>query len=273
MGKIKIKLKEIHGVHCILGHYSRFGERFTFCLYHVDGLLIDTGPSFARKEITEAVDSLGSTRMITLTHFHEDHSGNAAWFAERYEIPVYMSERTAETMRKPQIPFYRRRVWGDLVTVVGKVLGNKLSTPKHEFDVFPTPGHSHDHVSFVAEQQGWLFSGDLFLNRRLHFGTPEESVPELIQSIDRALSYSFQPLFCGHSGVSEHGREALEGKKQFLVNLREKTVKLSEKGYTGKQIARKLLPRQLLLKSFSGGELSPVHLIRSIVNERQGGNL
>lgn len=268
MGKIKVEIRDVQGVKCIIGRYTRFGERFSFCMYYIDGLLIDTGPSRAWKAIEEAIGSL-KPEMIALTHFHEDHSGNAARLSEKFGIPVYMSEETAEIIRRPRIPFYRRKVWGDLAPVQGKIVKRQLSTPHYTFEVFPTPGHSDDHISFVEQEKGYLFSGDLFLNRRLHFGTPEESVPKLIASIDRALSYKFNTLFCGHSGVSEMGREALKAKKRFLQELTEKTFRLSEKGYTGKQIARKLLPRQWLLESFSGGELSAIHLIRSIVRERE----
>ncbi|MFC7440219.1 MBL fold metallo-hydrolase [Laceyella putida] len=270
MNKNQVTLKKFGEVGSIQGRFIRFGTPFTYCLYFVDGLLIDTGPPRHRKEITRLTDSL-DIKMIGLTHFHEDHSGNAAWLSRRYQVPVYMGRKTAQILQHPPlIPFYRRYVWGQMESVQGEVLPNELVTSNHRFLVIPSPGHAKDHCCFVEMERGWLFAGDLFLGKRLYYGLRDESVPDMIQSIDSVLCHSsVQTLFCGHAGIVEEGREALSAKKAYLEQLVKRTKELAGAGVGEREIAKELLPRHPLLEWISGGEMAPVHLIRSILKENR----
>lgn len=63
--------------------------------------------------------------------------------------------------------------------------------------------------------------------------------------------------------VIQNGPEALRSKKDFLEQLVETSRKLFEQGYSERQIASKLLPRNIMLEIMSRGEMSPTHLIRS----------
>jgi endoribonuclease LACTB2 len=265
---IKVTIKEEQEVKAFQGKFSFFGHPFTFCCYSVGGLLIDTGPKKARREITEFAEHV-KPKMIVLTHAHEDHSGNANFLSERLGIPVMMSEATAQIMKKSQpIPFYRRLVWGHRERVKLSHLVNELQTEMGTFEVVPTPGHTKDHIVLVNETKEWLFSGDLYLNRRLHYGLREESIPDMMRSIDHVLDYSFDTLFCGHAGIVIDGREALKQKAYFLQKLTEDTWKLAQKGLPDKHIARKLLPRHPAIESFSFGEMSAIHLIQSILSNK-----
>lgn len=38
-----------------------------------------------------------------------------------------------------------------------------------------TPGHSKDHTVFLEPQQGWLFSGDLYLGGRIKYFRVDEN--------------------------------------------------------------------------------------------------
>jgi endoribonuclease LACTB2 len=265
---IKVTIKEEQEVKAFQGRFSFFGHPFKFCSYSVGDLLIDTGPKKARREITEFADHM-KPKMIVLTHAHEDHSGNANWLSERFEIPVIMSEATAEIMKKNQpIPFYRRLVWGQREKVKLSQLMNDLQTELGPFEMVPTPGHTKDHIVLVNETKKWLFSGDLYLNRRLHYGLREESIPDMMSSINNVLNYSFNTLFCGHAGIVKDGREALKQKSYFLQKLTEDTWKLAQIGLPEKYIARKLLPRHPAIESFSFGEMSAIHLIQSILSNK-----
>ena len=39
-----------------------------------------------------------------------------------------------------------------------------IKTEHHNFQVIETPGHCPDHVSLYEPEQGWFFSGDLFVS-------------------------------------------------------------------------------------------------------------
>lgn len=268
MPKVQVETRVIGDVHAFKGQYKRFGYPARFCLYYVDGLLIDTGPPHARRAVCSWLEDKPLDRIV-LTHFHEDHSGNAGELSRRHKVPVLMGGETARILSDPpRLPLYRRVVWGQMDAVSGRTLSDPLETAKHRFRVVPTPGHTADHVAFVEEEKGWLFAGDLFLSNRLIYGMRGESVPQLIDSLRRVLAYPVQTLFCGHSGVVSDGRSALEKKLRFLEWLREESCRLADRGLSPREISRRLLSGGKMMEWVTLGEFSPVHLIRSIVEKR-----
>ncbi|MEW6547192.1 MAG: MBL fold metallo-hydrolase [Bacillota bacterium] len=44
------------------------------------------------------------------------------------------------------------------------VIPDRLYTGRYRFAVLHTPGHSDDHICLLEPDEGWLFSGDLFLS-------------------------------------------------------------------------------------------------------------
>lgn len=44
------------------------------------------------------------------------------------------------------------------------VIPDRLYTDRYRFAVLHTPGHSNDHICLLEPDEGWLFSGDLFLS-------------------------------------------------------------------------------------------------------------
>lgn len=239
-----------------------------FYCYLVDGLLIDTGPVHARAKLFPLISGFRPDAIV-LTHHHEDHTGNAAFFAERWDVPVHLTERTMKELESLSIPLYRRVVWGEIPERLtgGIKLGKSLEWTGGSLRVIPTPGHSEDHVALLDERRGWLFSGDLFVSARMASGFRFESVPVMIRSIEQVLKLSFETVFCAHAGVVPNGRKALEKKLEFLKLFSEEVKDLAGKGWTAEEISRKWFPPQRLVTWFSGGEMSPVHLVESVLRE------
>ncbi|MDR6226042.1 MBL fold metallo-hydrolase [Desmospora profundinema] len=264
-----MNIHEDQGIYALQCRTSFLGHPFQVWLYTVDGVLLDTGPPRARSVVTDFVDTHPPWEIL-LTHYHEDHSGNAAFLSERYGAPVWMGKETARLAARPShIPFYRRVIWGQMDAVRGRVVADKIRTRRHVFRPVITPGHSHDHVAWLEEERGWLFSGDLFVATRLAYGMKEESVPLMIQSLRHVLSLPVERVYCCHAGIIAEGRHALEKKLHFLEHLQDRTITLHRQGKTIEQITFALLEKRRLVEWFSRGEMSPMHLIRSIVT-REG---
>lgn len=267
MAKYEMSVIEYDKVKLINGKTTYFGSIYTFCMYFVNGLLIDTGPAKARLQITKILDQL-KPKAIVLTHFHEDHSGNAQYFSKRYDIPIYMHELTAEIMKTSfPLPFYRRNIFGHVEATSGILLKDELDLFDHQYQIMFTPGHSHDHICLFEKEQGWLFSGDLYLATKLNYGMREESVPQLLHSIEKILQCSLESMFCGHAGFVEESKERLIKKRDFLQQLIDDSMQLYESGYSPEEIAVQLLPKNRLLELFTRGEMAPVNLIRSIIKD------
>ncbi|WP_185956194.1 MBL fold metallo-hydrolase [Melghirimyces algeriensis] len=267
---IKIKLnqlqeKEVTALRCQIDF---LGNRFRVFVYYIDEFLIETGPARIRKQVETFVKEW-ELKGAAVTHFHEDHAGNAAYLAKRYHLPVYMGEKTAKVMTSPpQIPFYRRVVLGSLEPVLGEPR-KKIETKHFCFQAVPTPGHTEDHITWVEEEQGWAFTGDLYLGTRLTYGFRDESISKLIDSIRKLQRYPIKTVFCSHAGIISEGPKALKQKQDFLEWLCEETLHLHDQGAPTQEIVRRLLKKRPGLVLISNGELAPIHLIRIIIKENQ----
>lgn len=266
MSKLQIEQMQQGEVDALQFRFNFFGNGFRICVYHVEGLLLETGPRRVRKQMKEFAEVI-QPRAIALTHFHEDHSGNAGFLSGQGRIPVWMGRQTAEILSDPpRIPFYRRLVWGSIDPVQGEDR-DVIETDRFRLRAVPTPGHAEDHIAWVEEEQGWAFTGDLFLGTRLNYGLREESLTALAASIRRLLEFPIRTVFCSHAGVVPEGAKSLEKKLDFLDWLREETLRLHRQGAQPGEIASRLLKKTPGLVWFSRGELSPVHLIRTILRE------
>lgn len=271
MRHIYIERNRYDEVDGIRGKYQVLGQKMSFCSYTVDGLMIDSGPVKARKAILHFAEQMKPC-MLTLTHHHEDHAGNISLLNQWYQASIYLTKPTAEILKQGlKLPYYRRLSYGpSLSPIIGTVYEqDQLETERFKFQLIHTPGHTEDHYCFYEPQQGWLFSGDLYLAPKLHYGMRGESMPKLIQSLRMILQCSFEVLFCGHAGIVYNPISLLQRKLNYLEELQGNVQDLLQKGMNPQQIVKELLPMNRAVELISNGELSPVHLIQSFVEENQ----
>ncbi len=233
-------------------------------LYLVNGVLIDTGPvklsaiivPFLVKQEIEAV---------LLTHYHEDHSGNAPYLAGR-GIPVYINPSAIERCRdKTRLPMYRRIFWGNREAFSPHPLDEKLAAGNVTFKPVPTPGHVFDHRSFYLPEKGFFFTGDLFVTRRPRMVLNTENTPRMIEDLKTVLRYDFSTVFCGHAGIVHRGREVLQEKLDYLQDIQGKVLSYHDQGLDVPEIIRKLSPGKLHLEYLSCKEWASEHMVRSII--------
>lgn len=236
-------------------------------LYCIDDILIDTAQPLMRKAVVEVLCDRKISRIV-LTHHHEDHSGNAAVLKEMRKIPVYADPRARGKMRNGfRILPYQYVMWGrpgtlDVLPLDGKIEGNKYTlTSVH------TPGHSEDHTVFIEENQGWLFSGDLYLSDRIKYFRSDEKFGDTVRSLRNILKLDFEALFCAHSPSPTNGKEMIRRKLHFLEDILGEVKTLLEKGNEKKEIVEKMSGEEVtFVKLATMGDVSLARMISSAVD-------
>jgi glyoxylase-like metal-dependent hydrolase (beta-lactamase superfamily II) len=153
---------------------EHMGREHVICCWEVDGVLVDPGPQSCEETLIAALD--GETpRALLLTHIHFDHAGAAGALVRRWpDVPVYVHERGARHMADPARLVASvtrlfgedgmRKLWGEVVAVPEanlRVLEGGESGVEGAFRVAYTPGHASHHVSYLHEETGTAFVGDV----------------------------------------------------------------------------------------------------------------
>ena len=210
--------------------------------YRLGDLLIDTGQAHLRRRVL----SLLAPRppgAVVLTHHHEDHSGNAAAIQKKFGAPVYGHALTAAKMGSAfSIRPYQHYLWGRAKPLDVLPLPADLEAAGRRLTPIHAPGHSKDHTVYLVPDEGWLFSGDLFLGERIKYFRSDENFADQIASLRQVLALDFEALFCAHRPVLQHGRAALGRKLAFLEELYGRISDLHRQGHGARGIVRALDP-------------------------------
>lgn len=233
----------------------------------MDGVLIDTGAKSLEKEFKPFFKQQ-DINLVVITHFHEDHTGCAAFLNKELQLPIYMNDIKLDyCKKKPDYPMYRKLFWGKRSRFHAQAIGKTFSSYNATWDVIETPGHAIDHLAFLNRETGQLFTGDLYCQEKTRVILREESIPTIIESLKKVLTYNFEDVFCCHAGYLEDGRTALKRKLQYLLDLQGKIIKLYEDGLSPSQINNTLFPKKYPITLFSLGEWNSMHIINSIILE------
>ncbi|MEA2405651.1 MAG: hypothetical protein QOE08_2298 [Thermoleophilaceae bacterium] len=133
-----------------------------------DGVVIDPGPASTVETLLAAVEP----RALLLTHIHLDHAGASGVLVRRFpKLKVYVHERGAPHLIDPRkllksaSQLYgddMERLWGEVAPVPEENLvvlsgGETAEGMRVEY----TPGHASHHVSYLDEDTGEAFVGDV----------------------------------------------------------------------------------------------------------------
>ncbi|MEH7252889.1 MBL fold metallo-hydrolase [Neobacillus niacini] len=260
---------EKNGVSYLNGKVKFQGVSLNVYCYFVDGVLIDTGSQSLHKYFEAFIDETDFDQVM-ISHFHEDHTGCAAYIEKTKKLPIYLNEKTIDYCKnRADYPLYRQLFWGKRKPFHAKPIPEMFTSRNSTWDVIDTPGHAFDHKAFYNRETGQLFTGDLFVSERTKVVLAEESILEIIESLERVLTYDFQDVFCSHAGLLEDGRAALERKRDYLLFIQDKVLAFHEEGYTSEEIRNKLFSKKYPIVKFSGGEWDSLHIVTSILNEKK----
>jgi glyoxylase-like metal-dependent hydrolase (beta-lactamase superfamily II) len=230
--------------------------------YVLRGVLVDTGFPHARGELLRVVESI-APRGVIVTHWHEDHAGNAPALAALH-IPIRLHARSEATLReRPAIAAYRRFTWGRTPRLEG-ALRDFDPAP---LEVLPSPGHSADHQIVWDAERRLLVSGDLFLGVKVRIAHASESPRLLVNGLRAAAALEPRLLLDAHRGVLKHPVTLLRAKIDWLEETIDAISNLHGRGVSEREIQRRVLGREETVGWVSGGEYSKRALVRAVLAE------
>jgi len=177
----------------------------TYLIAAGDGLwVLDPGPEDSRHVDNLAAASAEIGRPVTAvlcTHTHRDHSPCTALVKERFPVrvlgPAPLDDALQDHSWQP-----------DEVLVDGQVLDLGGAALK----VIATPGHVSNHLCFLHQQEGLLFSGDHLINgSTVVIAPPAGSMRAYLDSLRKLQGETLRAIAPGHGDLIADPAQAIAG--------------------------------------------------------------
>ena len=178
-------------------------------------VLIDTGRKSARSTLEEEMAVAGCNTenldLIILTHGDFDHTGNCAYFREKYNVKIAMHQSDSGMVEFGDM-FWNRKsgnwVLKKLVNTFFNITKFKpdftidektdLSDYGLDAEIIYIPGHSKGSIGILTDN-GNLFCGDLFSNvKKPEPNSVVDDLDELNESIARVKDLQIEMIYPGH---------------------------------------------------------------------------
>ncbi len=255
---------------------TRLVKPFPVWCYKLGNTLIDTAQRHCQ---TDVLAAFGEERLeqVILTHFHEDHSGNAAALAGQHQCPVLTGEKTAQRIATSFRLLPYEQFWFGAIDacsgvsgVLVKPLPDEITAGDYRLKPIFTPGHSDDHHVLLEPREGWLFAGDFYVGN-LKIFRRGENIHQMIDSTRAVLQHDFDTVFCGHNPVLKQGKAAVERKLNYLETIVERVVAGAQRGLSGQALLRAAgLHEQWSVKFFTQNDVGANYIVQSVLNDAPG---
>ena len=168
-----------------------------------DAFIVDPGDS--SKNIINVIEKNNlSIKFILLTHGHFDHVGAVAALKEKYNVPIYLSEKDKNFLEKPEE--VRASAFGIQIepAKVDYFVKDKdeIKFSQDIIKVIETPGHTIGSVCYLFKNL--LFSGDTLFNGSIGRTDFPESDHNLMMESLKKLKNLDDDIFV----LSGHGPES-----------------------------------------------------------------
>ncbi len=259
-----------------------------FCsVYHVDGILIDSGAPAGVNDFRNFVKEIkekSPLKLCVITHTHEDHCGGAHILQREFKIPLFAHENAIKILREEHTyPQYRQAAWGEKrLPVEAEIIPASITSQSgnYVFEVFPMPGHSPDQIALIEKTKQWLFTADAIQPKyKMLFGGEsdiQEDMQEIYNSIKKLDEYTegMGDLKIFLSGHDEYKGKAFLTEKLNEINslhrkvhqlFQEESEKLQDNEKILKKILKRTFGRETAIGTLTRGDLSIMNLIKSLL--------
>ncbi|HKW47391.1 MAG TPA: MBL fold metallo-hydrolase [Gemmatimonadaceae bacterium] len=228
--------------------------------YLVHGVLVDSGFPHAHHEFSRFLEERPIVGAM-LTHYHEDHAGNAELLAA-HGIPLAMHDLTRGHLEEAtRIRLYRRVVWGTPSRLTSELRGFASESP---LEFIHTPGHSMDHQIVWDAGRATVFSGDLWLGVRATVMHASEDPYRILESLRTVLALSPERMFDAHRGPVRDPVAALSAKIGYLEDTIAAIGAKKAAGWSDRAILRRVLGGDVPVAIASAGEYSRMNFVRAV---------
>lgn len=174
----------------------------TYLIGNRELAVVDPGPDMA-EHVDAILAACGERlRWILVTHTHPDHSPAAATLAAATGAEV-LGNALVENDGYQDESFHPDGGFGH---------GQRLRTPEFSLQAIHTPGHVDNHVCFLLEDEGLLFTGDhIMQGSTVVIIPPHGRMKAYIESLQLLLNYPISAIAPGHGRIIDHPVNEIEG--------------------------------------------------------------
>jgi glyoxylase-like metal-dependent hydrolase (beta-lactamase superfamily II) len=243
--------------------------------YLINGMLIDTGCAHAASEFVKAIFDKPVSRIVN-THSHEDHiGGNHLLHRGRPGLEILAHPLALAVLADPRrtqpLHPYRRLFWGWPGPSQGKPINDndQIVTDHYCFRIIYTPGHSQDHLCLYVPEEGWLFTGDLFVGGRDRALRAGYDIWKIIDSLKHIANLRVVRMFPGSARVRDKPGEDLVRKIDYLETLGERVLELHQQGRSVSDVVRAVCGGPMWIEFVTLGHFSRRHLVLSYLGQNR----
>ena len=132
-----------------------------------------------------------------------------------------------------------------------------------KLEVLLTPGHTNDMSCFYDAQNGFLFTGDLYIASQVRYFHKDEDLTKQLNSLNKVLALDFETAFCPHRGIMKDGKRDITKKRDFIIALADKIKTLAKQGMSNAQITKQVLGKEGLFPLLSGFHFTKKGLVEA----------
>jgi len=235
--------------------------------YLIDGILIDTGCDYSKKELVGFLEGKRVSVIIN-THHHEDHVGGNGLLAQRFGLGALAHPETIRVMsRKYDLYPFEVEIWGYPDLSTASPIGTVVKEGGISLRVIETPGHCKGHISLFEEKRRILFSGDIWVGERPKTARVEEDVHQLISDLRKFEELKPKIMFASLGKVVAEPQQVIERTRVYLEETRDEIRRLHSKGKSSEQILEELFERESVLAPATQYQLSTKIFIESFLRD------